>query len=338
MSIFKTQPQHRLNSVNYMCWKNLVRTALGKVEAYDIAIGEEAYPLDGGSASTVQAKQRDYRKRAATGLEVIQAACTPAVTTHINHLHELRKVWEALRVRFDTKDSDEARMMIRTSFDRCTLKDNEKAMDYFNRLSGIRQQLSGSPAKINDYTLLYHIFRTLRQVPKFQMAIGFLQNDLRAGSLTPDAAMNRIEAAEQMHDEDSQVTNIGNTSTTAEGLYTSGYRGHGGRGGGYRGGGYRGGGRGGIRGQRWGQGQGQGRGRGRGGSGFGKTNNDWKLEKTCFHCGVKGHVTSDCRQRIRGEEARAQHEKQSNSKRQKKDSEADAAIATIGDMDTEDSF
>src|SRR5436853_1962798 len=219
MSIFKTQPQHRLNSVNYMCWRNLVRTALEKVEAFDIATGEEAYPQTGGSASTIQAKQRDYRKRAATGLEVVQAACTPAVTTHINHLHDLREVWEALRLRFLTKDSDEARMMIRTSFDRCTMKDNEKVMDYFNRLSEIRQQLSGSPAEINDYTFLYHIFRTLRQVPKFQMTIGFLQNDMRAGGLTPDVAMNRIEAAEQMHDEDSfGAGNIGDTSTTAEGL------------------------------------------------------------------------------------------------------------------------
>ena len=64
----------------------------------------------------------------------------------------------------------------------------------------------------------------LRQVPKFQMTVGFLQNDMWAGGLTPDAAINRIEAAEQMHDKD---TNIGNTSTTAEGLYTPGRRGRG---------------------------------------------------------------------------------------------------------------
>ena len=114
-------------------------------------------------------------------------------------------------------------MMIRTSFDRCTLKDNEKVMDCFNRLSEIRQQLSGSPAKINDFTFLYHILRTLRQVPKLQMTVGFLQNDMRAGGLTPDAAMDRIEAAGQMHDED---TNIGDTSTIAEGLYASRRRGH----------------------------------------------------------------------------------------------------------------
>ena len=150
------------------------------------------------------------------------------MTTHINHLHDLREVWEALRLRFHTKDSDEARMMIRTSFDRCALKADEKVMDYFNRLSEIRQQLSGSPAEINDFTFLYHIFRTLRQVPKFQMTVGFLQNDMRAGGLTPDAAMNRIEATEQMHDEDSLgAGNIGDTSTTTEGLYTSGHHGRG---------------------------------------------------------------------------------------------------------------
>ena len=267
--IFKTQPQHCLNSVNYVCWKNLVRTALEKVEAYDIATGMETYPQTRGSASAIQAKQRDYRKRAATGLEVIQAACTPAVTTHINHLGDLREVWEALRLRFHTKDSDEARMMIRISFDRCTLKDDEKVMDYFNRLSKIRQQLSGSPAEINDFTFPYHTFRTFRQVPKFQMTVGFLQNDMRAGGLISDAAMNRIETAEQMHDED---TNIGDTSTTAEGLYASGPR---------RGrGSSRGRGRGRGRGHGgWGRGQG----RGRGGSSNGKENDD----RTCYHCGLK---------------------------------------------------
>ena len=53
----------------------------------------------------------------------------------------------------------------------------------------------------------------LRQVPKFQMIVGFLQNDMQAGGLTADAAMNWIEAAVQMHDKD---TNIGDTSTTME--------------------------------------------------------------------------------------------------------------------------
>ena len=140
---------------------------------------------------------------------------------------------------------------------------------------------------------------------------------MRAGGLTPDAAMNRIEAAEQMHDED---TNIGDTSTTAEGLYTSGRRG-------------RGSGRGSGRG-----GRGRGQGRGRGGSSNGKENDD----RTCYHCGLKGHVKVDCRFRIRGEEALAQRGKRNgrengpNSKRQKK--EAGAVIATIGDIDADDSF
>ena len=58
--------------------------------------------------------------------------------------------------------------------------------------------------------------------------------------------------------------------------------------------------------------------------------------------GVKGHIKVDCKFRIRGEEVLAQRGKQNgrgngpNSKRQKK--EADAAIATIGDMDADDSF
>ena len=56
MSIFKTQPQYRLDSVNYICWKNLVRTALEKVEAFDIASGMETYPQTGGSASAIRAK------------------------------------------------------------------------------------------------------------------------------------------------------------------------------------------------------------------------------------------------------------------------------------------
>ena len=47
------------------------KTALEKVEAFDIATGTETYPQTGGSASAIQAKQRYYRKRAATGLEVV---------------------------------------------------------------------------------------------------------------------------------------------------------------------------------------------------------------------------------------------------------------------------
>ena len=46
------------------------------------------------------------------------------------------------------------------------------------------------------------------------MTNGFLQSDMRAGSVIPDAAMNKIEPAEQMHDEDTFCTdNIGNTPT-----------------------------------------------------------------------------------------------------------------------------
>ena len=82
----------------------------------------------------------------------------------------------------------------------------------------------------------------------------------------------------------------------------------------------------------------RGQGRGRGVSSNAKENDD----RTCYHCGVKGHVKVDCKFRIRGEEALAQRGKRNgrgnglNSKRQKK--EADVAIATIGDMDADDSF
>ena len=62
MSIFKVQSKLRLNSQNYMCWRNLILPALQKVEAYDIATGEEALPNNAPSAA-----QRDYFKRAATG-------------------------------------------------------------------------------------------------------------------------------------------------------------------------------------------------------------------------------------------------------------------------------
>ena len=285
MSMFKTQPQHRLNSVNYMFWKKPRPYRTGKSRSIrDIATGAETYPQTGGRASAIQTKQRDHRTRAATRLDVVQAACTPDAATHISRLHDLCGVWEALRPRSHTKEPAEARLMIGTSFDRCTLKDDEKLIDYFTRLSEIQQQLFGSPAEINDLTFLYHIFGTLRQVPKFQMTVGHLQNGMRAGGLTPDAAMNRIEAAEQMHDED---TNIGDTSTAAEILYASGRRGRGSD---------RGHGRGG---RGWGQG------RGSGGSSNRKENDDG----ICYHCGLKGHIKADCRPRARGEEALAQRGK-----------------------------
>ena len=127
----------------------------------------------------------------------------------------------SLELRFYTNNSGGAGVATRTCFYRCTLKDDKKVMDYFNRLSEIRQQLSRSTAETNDYTSLHHISRKFRHVSKFQMTNGFLQDEMGAGSLTPGAAMNKaesaeqctnkVESAEQMHDEDNFCTdNIGN--------------------------------------------------------------------------------------------------------------------------------
>ena len=117
----------------------------------------------------------------------------------------------SLELRFYTKNSNETSMATRTCFCRCTLKDDKMVMDNFNRLSEIRQQLSRSTAETSDYTSLHHISRTFRHVSKFQMTNGFLQDEMGAESLTPGAAMNKAESAEQMHDEDNFCTdNIGN--------------------------------------------------------------------------------------------------------------------------------
>ena len=118
-SIFKAQPKLRLNSQNYMCWGDLI---LQKVEAYHVATGEEALPNNASSAA-----QRDCFKRAATGLDVILSACTTTVAVQIGTIESLPEVWGCLRARCRTKDSIEARMVIKNSFERCTPQGCEKS-------------------------------------------------------------------------------------------------------------------------------------------------------------------------------------------------------------------
>ena len=146
MSIFKAQPQLRLNSLNYMCWKNLIRPAPQKAEAYKIATGEEVFPE--GTTNQIKDKQRDYDRRAATGLDVILAACAPSIAVQIGNIDNLPELWESLKARYHTRDSDDARMIIKNNFDRCTLEEGEKVGEFFHRLSELRQQLAGSPAEI----------------------------------------------------------------------------------------------------------------------------------------------------------------------------------------------
>ena len=98
MSIFKAQPQLRLNSLNYMCWKNLIRPAPQKAEAYKIATGEEVFPE--GTTNQIKDKQRDYDRRAATGLDVILAACAPSIAVQIGNIDNLPELWESLKARY----------------------------------------------------------------------------------------------------------------------------------------------------------------------------------------------------------------------------------------------
>ena len=83
-------------------------------------------------------------------------------------------------------------MIIKNNFERCTLEEGEKLGEFFHRLSEVRQQLAASPAGINDHNFMYQIFKVLKKIPRFQIAVSFLQIQLRTGNLTSDAAMNEL--------------------------------------------------------------------------------------------------------------------------------------------------
>ena len=160
---------------------------------------------------------------------------------------------------------------------------------------------------------MYQIFRVLKKIPRFQIAVGFLQIQLRTGNLTPDAAMNELQVAEQVHDQDNP--DIGDTATPADGLHASGYRGRG-------------------------RGRARGRGRGRGGrgghaSGRGKgdkdTEDDTYDERCCFHCGLTGHIRVNCPHRKRALQVHGSYP----GPPAKRQHTGNAAIA-IGDFDNDD--
>ena len=49
----------KLNYYSNMAWRNLIRVDLLAVDACEIAIGNEHYPIRAGSAPTVRAQQED---------------------------------------------------------------------------------------------------------------------------------------------------------------------------------------------------------------------------------------------------------------------------------------
>ena len=209
---------------------------------------------------------KTFENASERGLRAILSACANDVKSQISYIDNLRELWEALKAKYDTQDSYEARLLVRNFFDGCIPQKDDKIGPYVarRRLSSLRQQLTGTEFAIDDRIFLNHIFSKLRKDPKFQMTIRFME--MQDPRPTVDTTLRRITITEQQHDADE-----GNlTTTTADGLFTHGQgRGHGGRGG------------------RGGRGQ-----HGRGGRGRGKGREG--KQYNCTHCMMDSHTTAEC--------------------------------------------
>ena len=265
--IFKNSESLKLNHHNYLTWRNLARVSLLSVDAYEIALGNELFPIGGGNAARVL--QHDFRKRMGKGLNALLSACSDEITTQISHIDNLPELWEALATRYNSQDSYDARSIIRNEFDRCIPEKDDKIGPYFARLNTLRQKLVGTECAIDNRTYLHHLFSNLRKDPRFHTTITFME--MQEQPPNPESAMRRIEITEQKHEASNPTPP---KPTTADGLFT---RSAGGRGG-----------RGGRRGQR---------GRGRGGSSTNNRqyNSTTNKQYNCTNCNMDNHSTMECK-------------------------------------------
>ena len=134
---FKNSEHLKLNHHNYMFSRNLIRADLLAVDAYEISIGNEQYPI--GSTNAICAQQPDFRKRVGKGLRVILSSCADDVRSQISYIDNLSKLWEVLKAKYDTQDCYEARLLVRNDFDSCIPQKDEKIGAYVTHLRSLRQ-------------------------------------------------------------------------------------------------------------------------------------------------------------------------------------------------------
>ena len=64
MSVLFKHPEHlKFSYYNYMTCLNLIRVDLLAVDAYEIAIGDEHYPIGAGNTAAIRAQQQDSKTR-----------------------------------------------------------------------------------------------------------------------------------------------------------------------------------------------------------------------------------------------------------------------------------
>lgn len=329
---FKTLNITNLSHHNYESWRDEIRPVLRSVDAYNIILGNELYPIGNGAA--ILKLQRSFEQRSGKGAHAILSSCTSDIKNSIKHLDSPQEMWETLQTLFNNQESQAARTTIRHHFDACRINDNEKATEYFTRLRAFRQQLAGTADAIDDQTFRAHIYKTLKIVSRFRMIITILQ--AMTPVPTPEQVMRTIRTDEEETDI-SELAEAANTATTADGLYGQHNRG-------------------GNAGKR-----GRGRGRGRGGKGnsgrkyncthcrmnnhtteecgrlknkhsansgnsSGSGINKANDERTCYYCGLTGHLKPDCKHWLRVKEQRSKVRKSSTKTEQ-------AQVAVAGDRD-----
>ena len=329
----KTSKVIKLNHYNYESWRDEIRPVLRSVDAYNIALGNELFPVGGGNAVTVRTQQRDFEKRSGKGAHAILSSCTSEIKTIIKHLDNPHEMWETLRTRLNNQESQAARTRIRDRFDSARIGKEEKVGEYFTRLCDYHQQLPNTIDAINDQAFRGHIYKTLKSAPKHHTIITILQMQ------QPPPSREEVMRTIRTNEEETKVSELVDVSDAAAGLYASHSSGRGNRGG------RRGSGRG--RGGRSPYGAGRNTDSGRSyrcthcrmdnhtTTECGKlnrparsSNNATKIddsERTCYHCGLSGHFKADCIHRKRAQEQR---------NKVRKSGSATAAIATAdGDRD-----
>ena len=253
----------KLTHDNYPIWKQKIRRVLIAKKEYDIVTGIEPLPVGQGVA--LRPQQQNWHERANDAMALIYTGCSDDLLPWIDDIDDPVEMWETLQSRLDNAASQVGRTQILCKFTAARLSSDEKITQYFTRLIAIRKKLIGTPEQISEETIKTYIFTTLSN--EFEMTIKILE-----WQIPPPTAQEAMDALKEDAEQTTLTKEIGNAATGSA-LYTqhSGYRGRG-----------------------CGQGRGgSGRGIRRGGDG---RNTTYK----CTYCKLDTHTTEDCRKRKLG--------------------------------------
>ena len=98
--LFKNSEHLKLNHHNYMSWRNLIRADLLAVYAYEIAIGNEQYPVS--TTNAICPQQHNFRKRVERGLRAFLSACADDAKFQFSYIGDLNELCKVLKAKCST--------------------------------------------------------------------------------------------------------------------------------------------------------------------------------------------------------------------------------------------